>query len=229
MKAMILAAGLGKRLRPLTLKTPKPLIQVAGKPLIIYHIERLAQAGIKDIVINHSWLGEQIVQTLGNGRQWGVNLSYSEEPELLETGGGIFKALPLLVDDGNNDCFLVVNGDVYTDYPVQNLPQSLKGLAHLVLVDNPDFNKTGDFSLAGEKVSSGESNRLTFSGISILSHRLFQGSESGAFKLAPLLRKAMATGHVTGEHYSGLWTDVGTIDRLQALDSYLKKNQGVSI
>ena len=228
MKAIILAAGLGKRLRPLTLTRPKPLVPVAGKPLIVHHIEKLAKAGVDDIVINHSWLGEQIIEALGDGRQWGVRIHYSAEPEPLETGGGILQALPLLVDNRDSGTFIVINGDVFTDYPLPSLPSTLNGLAHLVLVDNPAFKEQGDFSFSDGVVKKSAVNEsavkeddtelLTFSGISVLSAGLFQGCVQGVFPLAPLLRKAIAEGKVSGEHYHGQWTDVGTVDRLQALE-----------
>lgn len=217
MKAMILAAGLGKRLRPLTLTKPKPLVEAAGKPLIVYHLERLAQAGFTDVVINHAWLGEQLVEALGDGSTWGLNIQYSEESEPLETGGGIFKALPLL----GNEPFLVLNGDVFTDFPLERLPEKPEGDAHLVLVDTPDFKSAGDFELKEGRVECLQENSLTFSGISVLSPDLFKGCEHGAFRLAPLLQSAMQADRVTGEHYQGLWTDVGTIDRLNSLESYL--------
>ncbi|WP_263078310.1 nucleotidyltransferase family protein [Endozoicomonas sp. Mp262] len=220
MRAMILAAGFGKRLRPITLQTPKPLVPVAGKPLIVYHIENLARAGIRDIIINHSWLGDQIVSHLGDGEQWGVRLRYSAEPEPLETGGGILQAMPLLTE-GGNDSFIVINGDVYTDYPLNQLPSSITAHAHLVMVNNPDFKPVGDFSLAAGYVLDDKDRSLTFSGISVLSNALFNGCHPGAFKLAPLLRKAMACQKVTGVHYTGHWTDVGTIERLEHLGRYL--------
>lgn len=222
MKAMILAAGLGTRLRPLTLEKPKPLVEVGGKPLIVHHLENLSEAGFKDIVINHAWLGEKLVAALGNGSHWGLNIEYSAEPEPLETGGAVFKALRLLGDDP----FFLVNGDVYTDYAFQSLPDSPRGLAHLVLVDNPDFKETGDFALDRHgRVQADGQNKLTFSGLSVLSPELFAHCKSGAFKLAPLLIDAMASGKVTGEHYCGLWTDVGTVERLQSLEEHLNQSR----
>ena len=224
MKAMILAAGYGKRLRPLTLTTPKPLVPVAGKPLITYHIERLAQAGLRELVINHSWLGEQIVQSLGDGSNLGVTIHYSAEAEPLETGGGICKALPLL-GDGNTP-FVVLNGDVYSDIDLAALQLPEGMLAHLVLVDNPDFHPDGDFCLvAGQvrtKMAAPGQTGLTFSGISVLSPDLFAGCQTGeAFALAPLLVDAMARGKVSGQYHDGFWADVGSPERLQALESYL--------
>lgn len=210
MKAMILAAGKGERMRPLTLHTPKPLLPVAGKALIEYHIEALAAAGITELVINHAWLGQQVEQALGDGDRYGVRIAYSAESEPLETGGGIFKALPLLGDEP----FIVVNGDVWTDYDFSLLHGHADCLAHLVLVDNPPHHPQGDFSLASGKVSEGGDSRLTYSGISILHPRLFAGCSAGAFALAPLLRTAMGQGQVGGEHFAGRWLDVGTVERL---------------
>ncbi len=227
MKAMILAAGYGKRLRPLTLDMPKPLVTVAGKSLIVYQIERLVAAGITEIIINHSWLGEQIEAALGKGDDWGVSIRYSAEEQPLETGGGIFKALSMLTEAESGQPFLVVNGDVFTDYSYENivslkqLMMEKQQLAHLVLVNNPDFNTAGDFGLRGARVEVESENLLTFSGISLLSPKLFKQCKPGAFKLAPLLRDAMSQGLVTGEHYTGHWTDVGTLERLQSLEHYL--------
>ncbi len=224
MKAMILAAGLGKRLRPLTLEKPKPLVEVGGKPLIVHHLEKLSKSGFRDIVINHAWLGEKLVKALGNGDHWGLNIEYSAESEPLETGGGVFKALPLL----GNEPFLLINGDVFTDYSFQSLPESPPELAHLVLVDNPGFKEVGDFSLDEQGLVQPEGqNKLTFSGLSVISAELFAHCKSGAFKLAPLLIDAMASGKVTGEHYSGLWTDVGTVERLQSLEEHLNQSRAI--
>ncbi|WP_219273793.1 N-acetylmuramate alpha-1-phosphate uridylyltransferase MurU [Pseudomonas sp. Xaverov 83] len=220
MKAMILAAGKGERMRPLTLHTPKPLIQAGSKRLIEYHLEALAKAGFTDIVINHAWLGQQIEGYLGDGAQYGVRIQYSAEGEPLETGGGIFKALPLLGDEP----FLVVNGDIWTDYDFASLKQPLNGLAHLVMVDNPPHHPSGgDFYIkdgALHDAAPGADN-LTFSGISVLHPELFAGCSTGAFKLAPLLRDAMAKGLVTGEHMNGRWIDVGTLERLAQVETLL--------
>lgn len=224
MRAMILAAGLGKRMRPLTLTTPKPLLPVAGKALIEYHIERLAAAGFDTIVINHAWLGEQIEQALGDGSCYGVRLLYSAEGEPLETAGGIHKALPLLCE-GADDCFVVVNGDVFTNYDFSRLPARIVGQAHLVLVDNPVHNPGGDFGLRGDKVCAAEQARLTFSGISVLQASLFSGLEPGEMALAPLLRGAMARQQVTGEHFSGYWSDIGTPERLAEVDYAVQEQQ----
>ncbi len=221
MKAMILAAGRGERMRPLTDHTPKPLLEVAGRRLIEYHIQNLVGAGITELVINHAHLGEQIETALGDGSVYGVSIQYSIEEEALETAGGIFNALPLF-DDAP---FVVVNGDVWTDYPIRQLPVSIEGLAHLVLVDNPEHNLQGDFVLQGGQVKVEGEPKFTFSGISIIRPELFAGCQSGAFPLAPLLRQAMQSGKVTGEHYRGEWCDVGTPERLQQLDQKLRLHE----
>lgn len=222
MKAMILAAGKGERLRPLTLHTPKPLVRAAGVPLIEYHLRALAAAGFGELVINHAWLGQQIEDHLGDGSRFGVSIRYSPEGEPLETGGGIFKALPLLGDEP----FLVVNGDIFTDYAFAQLRKPLAGLAHLVLVDNPEHHRQGDFLLAGGQVSDGQGagQRLTYSGLAVLSPQLFVGCEPGAFKLAPLLRQAMARGLVSGERHAGRWIDVGTHERLADVERVLQES-----
>ena len=221
MKAMILAAGRGERMRPLTDTTPKPLLKVAGRSLIEYHLLRLAEAGINEVVINLAWLGEQIERTLGNGSAYGVVIEYvNEGAQALETGGGIFNALPLL----GTQSFLVINGDVWTDYPLQQLPTSLSGLAHLVLVDNPAHHPQGDFSISAEGYATSDANnKLTFSGIGIYNPELFSDCTPGIFPLAPLLRQAMATQQVTAEHYRGQWSDVGTIERMQQLEHDLQQ------
>lgn len=217
MKAMILAAGLGTRMRPLTLTTPKPLIEVNGKPLIEYHLERLAESGFVDVVINHAWLGDQLEAALGDGERWGIRIAYSRETEPLETGGGIFKALPLLSPNGDEP-FVLINGDVMTDYPLDKLDGCLdhteKVKAHLILVDNPEHNTKGDFGIEENGHIKETDDLLTFSGISVLSPRLFDGCGPGAYPLAPLLRQAIQQNAVTGEKHGGRWIDVGTIERL---------------
>ncbi len=214
MRAMILAAGRGERMRPLSDTTPKPLLQVAGRPLIEYHLERLAAAKVREVVINISWLGEQIENALGAGERWGLHISYSSEAQPLETGGGIRQALPLL----GREPFLVLNGDVWCDYPLQRLPARPDGVAHLLLVDNPAHNPQGDFALrAGRLTTSGEA-RLTYAGVGIYRPELFDGCPDGAFPLAPLLRRAVQQGRVSGEHYRGRWVDVGTLERLDRLN-----------
>ena len=215
MKAMILAAGRGERMRPLTDDTPKPLLRIGGQTLIEHQVHALVQAGIHELVINHSHLGEQIESALGDGNAYGVEIRYSHEPPpALETGGGIFNALPLLGDAP----FLVVNADVWTDFPLGELPEQIEGLAHLVLIDNPEHHPQGDFSLSAGRVSQTGPAMLTFSGIGVYSPRLFEGSSPGAFPLAPLLRQAMNAGLVSGEHYTGSWFDIGTPERLEAVN-----------
>ena len=221
MKAMILAAGKGERLRPLTLHTPKPLVRAGGVPLIEYHLRALAAAGFTEIVINHAWLGQQIEDHLGDGAQFGVSIRYSAEGEPLETGGGIYQALPLL----GVEPFVVVNGDIWTEYDFTRLRRPLEGLAHLVLVDNPAHHPTGDFALQGSQVSEAGEPRLTYSGISVLHPALFAGSTAGAFKLAPLLRDAMAAGKVSGEHFGGRWVDVGTHERLAEVEALVQEQR----
>ncbi len=217
MKAMILAAGRGERMRPLTDHTPKPLLKVAGKALIEYHIEALVAAGIDELVINHAYLGEQVEQALGDGRRYGARIQYSAEGEALETGGGILKALPLL----GGEPFVVVNGDIWTDYDFAALPGEPEGLAHLVLVDNPAHHPQGDFVLHQGRVHDRPGKRLTFSGIGVYRPELFASHRPGAFPLAPLLRAAMAKNVVSGEHYQGAWHDVGTPQRLSELNQLL--------
>ncbi|MFJ4251447.1 Nucleotidyl transferase [Pseudomonas helmanticensis] len=223
MKAMILAAGKGERMRPLTLTTPKPLVRAGGVPLIEYHLRALAAAGFSDIVINHAWLGQQIEDYLGDGAQFGVSIEYSPEGEPLETGGGIFRALPLLGDDA----FLVVNGDIWTDYDFSVLHQPINGLAHLVLADNPPHHPAGDFVLVDGKVRDGQADlpTLTYSGIAVLHPQLFDGCADGAFKLAPLLRTAMAAGQITGERLKGHWVDVGTHERLAEAEHLIEASR----
>ncbi len=219
MKAMILAAGRGERMRPLTDHTPKPLLKAAGKYLIEFHIEKLVAAGITDLVINHAHLGDQIEQALGSGERYGATIQYSCETTALETAGGIYNALPLLGDDA----FIVVNGDVWSDYDYSQLPATINGLAHLVLVDNPEHNPDGDFALINGLVQQQGENKFTFSGISLLTPQLFADCLPGAFPLAPLLRDAMDKGEVSGEYYAGRWFDIGTPQRLQMLDAMLLK------
>jgi MurNAc alpha-1-phosphate uridylyltransferase len=222
---MILAAGRGERMRPLTDHTPKPLLPVAGTPLIVWHIQRLAAAGIRMLVINHAHLGEQIEQALGSGERWGVSIRYSAEGpgRALETGGGIFKALPLL----GAAPFLVVNGDVWCDADPAGLSLQAGDLAQLLLVDNPGHHPGGDFFLdaAGRVHATGEP-RLTFSGMGVYHPALFADCRPGAFPLAPLLRRAMAAGRVGGQRHAGRWVDVGTPERLLMLGKQLKGESG---
>lgn len=227
MRAMILAAGRGERMRPLTDCLPKPLLPVAGKPLIVHHIEALERAGIQDIVINHAWLGVLIEQQLGDGSQFGVRLQYSAEGETgLETAGGIKKALPLL----GTEPFLVVNGDVLTDINFAALTPNLAPtmLAHLVLVPNPPQHPQGDFGFdaATALVSSQSDEQFTFSGIALYRPEFFAEVPDGKQKLAPFLRDAMAQQLVSGEIHSGFWADIGTPQRLAAADLQFRQQEG---
>lgn len=230
MKALIFAAGLGERMRPLTDTTPKPLLAVGGKRLVEWHLEKLAGCGIEDVVINTSWLAEQFPATLGDGSRWGLRIRYSYEGATpLETGGGMFHALPLLGDAP----FLLVNGDIWTDFDFARLPREPDGLAHLVMVDRPPQATQGDFALdaAGLLHGDGE-HRLTYAGLGVFRPQLLDGwrthsRDTGAddtpprFRLAPILRAHMGEGRVRGEHHRGRWTDVGTPQRLAQLDAEL--------
>lgn len=225
MHAMILAAGRGDRLRPMTDATPKPLLRVGRRRLIEYHLDALARSGVTDTVINTAHLGGQISAVLGDGSRYGVSIRYSAEPEnALETGGGIVQALPML----KSDPFLVVNGDIWTDYPFSRLPRAISGLAHIVLADNPEHNPAGDFGLRGESVSATAApgtGTLTFTGIGLYRHALFDNLAVERFPLGPILISAMNTGRVTGEYYAGRWVDVGTAERLAELDCELRLMQ----
>ena len=229
MMVMLLAAGRGERMRPLTYHTPKPLLQAGGKPLIVWHIERLAHAGITDLVINHAHLGAQIENALGDGSRYGAHIRYSPEHQAaLETAGGIANALPLL----GNEPFAVINSDIYCDYDFARLPEHAAALqtsgdtAYLVLVNNPSHHPNGDFGLANGRVTDHASAILTFSGIGIYQPTLFRHIPYGtAAPLAPLLRAQIALGKVSGEHYGGCWVDVGTPQRLEELDKQLRATQ----
>ena len=220
--AMILAAGRGERMRPLTDHMPKPLVPVAGKPMIVWHIERLAAAGIRDLVINHAHLGGQIEAALGDGAAWGVRIRYSAEGEghALNTGGGIFHALPLLGDAP----FLVVNADVWCDVDLAGLALPPGSLAHLVMIANPAYHPEGDFRLSGGLLHVDGRPRLTFSGIGVYSPDLFAACCAGSFPLAPLLRQAMREARVSGEQHRGHWMDVGTRQRLVDLELSLAEH-----
>ena len=223
MKAMILAAGRGERMRPLTEHTPKPLLVAGGKPLIVWHLERLAAAGFREIVINHAHLGSLIEQTLGDGAQWGLHIRYSPEPPgALETAGGIAQALPLLGDEP----FLVVNGDVWCDFDFGRFFRltAANGHAHLVMVDNPAHHTGGDFSLEGERIVFAHGGQtVTYAGIAVFSPAFFRDVPTGQpLKLRPLLDAAIAAGTLTGERFSGRWVDVGTPQRLAELDQELR-------
>ena len=222
MKAMILAAGLGKRMRPLTNNTPKPLLLCAGKPLIVYHIEALVAAGVSDIVINHAYLGEQIELALGDGSVYGARIQYSAEGKPLNTGAGIAKALPLLGEEP----FILTNGDVWTDFDFKQLLGCKVDLAHLVMVANPGHNPQGDFALMknGRLVADCNNPRglgLTYSGLSILHPKLFSFCPKGPFPLRQPLVAAMDEGRVSGQFFRGDWVDVGTPERLELLEQQL--------
>ena len=221
MKAFILAAGRGERMRPLTDHTPKPLLQAGGKALIVWHLERLAAAGFTDIVINHAHLGSLIEQFLGDGAQWGLKIRYSPEPPgALETAGGIATALPLLGDEP----FLVVNGDVYCDFDFGRFSALTVTNAHLVMVENPAHHTGGDFSLDGDRVTYANAEQtLTYAGIAVFSPAFFADVQPGTImKLRPLLDAAIAAGTLTGERFTGRWVDVGTPQRLAELDAELR-------
>ena len=217
--AMILAAGRGERMQPLTENTPKPMLKVGGKPLILYQVEALARAGFTKLVINYAHFGEQIEAYLGDGGKWGVEIIYSPETAMpLETGGGIYKALPLFGDKP----FLVVNADVWTDYDYSGIRIGAEMLAHLVLVQNPPHNRTGDFALREGMVVDSEDECFTFGGIGVYHPEFFSSCQPGAFRLAPLLSSMAEDRVVSAELYEGLWVDVGTPRRLKALDAALK-------
>jgi N-acetyl-alpha-D-muramate 1-phosphate uridylyltransferase len=232
LKAMLLAAGRGERMRPLTNNTPKPLLEVGGKALIVWHIENLVRAGIREIVINHAHLGEQIEKSLGDGSRFGAHIQYSPEAKALETAGGIANALPLL----DNEPFAVINGDIFCDYDFAHLPARAAALqasgdtAHLVLVNNPPHHTGGDFHLHDGRIHPTSDQRLTandlnltFSGIGIYQPSLFTHISRGSIvPLAPLLRAQIALGKVSGEHHQGLWVDVGTPQRLIELDRQVR-------
>jgi len=219
MKAMLLAAGKGERLRPLTDRIPKPLVEVRGKPLIAWHLERLAAAGLTEVVANVSHLADAIVERIGDGRRFGVRLRYSREAEPLETAGGIAKALPLLGEEP----FLLVNGDIYCEGDFAALAALRLGerLAHLLLVPNPPHRSQGDFSLAGGVVGNAGEPRYTYAGVAVMAPRLITVRPGEKAPLAPLLRDAADRRMISGELYKGLWQDVGTLERLRELESTL--------
>ncbi len=221
MKAMILSAGRGERLRPLTDHTPKPLLKAGEHSLIEHLIIALVQAGITEIIINYAHLGQQFPDTLGDGQQLGAKITYSPEQQSgLETAGGIINALPLL----GAEPFLVVNGDIWTDYPFEQLSKmelKTNKLAHLVLVNNPKHHPNGDFSLSSGSVNQQASKKFTFSGIAVYSPAFFAGLEVQRLALKPLLLESIVKQQLQGEHYNGLWSDIGTIERLQQLNEQL--------
>lgn len=231
MRAIILAAGRGERMRPLTDSTPKPLLKVGGKSLIVWHLENLARAGFKEIVINHAHLGAQIEAALGNGDQWGLQICYSPEKIALETAGGIANALPLLTgNDNKTEPFLVVNGDVFCEIDFSHLKLESGKLAHLVLVDNPPQHPQGDFALEKNLVKHAGEPTFTFSGVGVYHPELFKTVVRGEpEKLAPLLRQAMVEEKVTGEYFSGVWHDIGTPERLKSLDVMLLQQNKTKI
>ncbi|GHC22610.1 N-acetylmuramate alpha-1-phosphate uridylyltransferase MurU [Aidingimonas halophila] len=221
MKAMILAAGLGKRMRPLTDDCPKPLLPVADKPLIVHHLERLASAGFREVVINVSYRGDQIIDALGDGHHYGLSIAWSREATPLETGGGIRQALPLL----GTSPFLLINGDVWCDDDFRQLPRLDNDLSHLWLIDNPNHHASGDFHLDdhGRVSDHRQDPRLTYAGIALIDPALVADHAPGTFPLAPLLRQAMAEDRVSGHQHEGQWVDVGTPARLQELDTRLRQ------
>jgi len=219
MRAMILAAGRGERLRPLTDSTPKPLIEVGGQSLIAHHLQRLAQAGFREVVINLSHLGDMIRDALGDGSKWGLNIHYSPEPEgALDTGGGIRQALPLLGDAP----FAIINGDLFTQYPFTRLRAVKCDHAHLVMVPNPAHRPDGDFALHGGRMNPDGQPRYTFAGISIYHPRFFESTSPGRFSVVPMMIAAAREQKVTGELYRGNWHDIGTLERLESLRAELK-------
>jgi len=214
MKAMLLAAGRGERMRPLTDAVPKPLVRVGGRPLIAWHLAALARAGIREVVINLSWLGAQVRATLGDGHDYGVLITYSDEgPVPLETGGGIFSAVPLL----GPGPFLVVNADIWTDIDFAALALEENAHARLLLIPNPPHHPRGDFGLEGDLVVSRETDRYTYSGVGVYRPEFFRGCSAGRFPLLPLLTRAIAAGLVRGQVHRGEWCDVGTLERLAKL------------
>jgi len=222
MKAMILAAGYGKRLRPLTDHTPKPLVSIGGKPLIVHHLEKIAQTGIKEVVINLGHLGSKIPEVLGTGSEWGLSIEYSDEgPDPLETGGGMAKALPLL----GSDTFLLVNGDVWCDLDFTTIPHTLESndQALLYLVQQPNWRERGDFSLINQRVVESESPQYLYAGIALYHPSILDGATVEKFSIVPRLKKAIAANQVAGILHQGEWDDVGTPERLQAI----QENHGV--
>lgn len=214
MKAMILAAGRGERMRPLTDHIPKPLLEIANQPLISYPLLALKKIGINEVVINVSYRAEQIQQELGDGSRYGIKIIYSVEPTVLETGGGIYQALPLL----GNEPFIVISADVFTDYPLEKLPKKLNGLAHLVLVNNPEYHAKGDFGLDKNQITLDSEKKFTYASFGVLHPNLFASSQPGVFCLIEVLIPAINANQVTGEIYHGEWNNLGTPDDLQNLN-----------
>jgi len=227
MKAMILAAGLGNRMRPLTLYKPKPLLEVGGKALIVWHIEKLKKIGVTEIVINSAWLADILIGTLGDGSQFGVTIRWTREDEGLETAGGIINALALLGDQS----FILVNGDVWTTFDFASLLDInlADDLAHLVFVNNPEQHPQGDFTLANGRAYTFDQNQqgenLTYSGIAVINPKMFDGLEHGKRPLAPLLKQGMLDGKISAEKMQAAWVDVGTPERLTALDLQIRQGE----
>lgn len=227
MKAMILAAGLGNRMRPLTLYKPKPLLEVGGKALIVWHIEKLKKIGVTEIVINSAWLADILIGTLGDGSQFGVTIRWTREDEGLETAGGIINALALLGDQP----FILVNGDVWTTFDFASLLDInlADDLAHLVFVNNPEQHPHGDFTLVNGRAYTFEQNQqgenLTYSGVAVINPKMFDGLEQGKRPLAPLLKQGMLDGKISAEKMQAAWVDVGTPERLTALDLQIRQGE----
>jgi MurNAc alpha-1-phosphate uridylyltransferase len=215
MNAMILAAGRGERLRPVTDTKPKSLVEVRGQSLLERHLEHVSNAGIKIVVINLGWLGEQIVERVGSGSEYGLNVVYSDEGDnVLDTGGGIFKALPVLGEEP----FLVVNADIFTDMPVPNITLKDDALGHLVLVPTPDYRDVGDFDLDNNLIRNSDTPALTYGGVAIYRPEFFADCKPGRFSIVPMMQAAADAGRLQGSIYEGVWADIGTPERLAALD-----------
>lgn len=214
---MILAAGRGERLRPFTDHTPKPLLEVDGKPLIVHHLDALVKAGIKDVVINVWYLAEQIIEKLGDGQRFGVNIQYSVEETLLNTGGGIVQALPML----GTAPFIVLSADILSDFPLRTLPTAPAGLAHLVLVDNPEYHAVGDFGLQRGVVNVTSQQKFTYANVGVYRPEFFVNAPRGAFALGVLLRQHIANHLVTGQYYNGMWHNIGTPSELETANNIL--------
>lgn len=221
---MILAAGRGQRMRPLTDALPKPLLQVGGKPLIQYHLEKLAATGYQNVVINHAWLGQQICRFVGDGARFGLKVSYSPESPALETAGGIVRALPLLLKHNISQVFTVINGDVFCDFDFDDLPNTIdRAKAHLVMVDNPEHHLSGDFGLQQNQLLLDAQTKFTFSGIALYHADFFAGLEAKVQPLRPVFEQAISARALQGQKYSGYWCDVGTPQRLELLDARLNE------
>lgn len=216
---MILAAGRGERMRPLTDLNPKPMLMVAEKPLIQYHLEKLARSGYQRVIINHAWLGEKICEFVGDGSRYGVQVSYSAESPALETAGGIVKAMPMLLADNPSMIFTVVNGDVFCDFDFVNLPTSLgTNLAHLVMVNNPAHHPGGDFAISNGQLTDDGEEKMTFSGIAVYHSSFFAGLDAKVQPLRPMFDQSITNNQLAGQKHAGVWCDVGTPERLQLLN-----------